>query len=89
MFVLSNVCTQLAHFIVNTKTGHGCTGSDTDVIDILEALEGRKYEERAGAIPRAVQMIEFNLILKAAGEQIVAGMFWRLLVDTVIMHACG
>merc|ERR1712118_233466 len=30
-----------------------------------------------------LQMIEFNLILKAAGKQIGAGMFWRLLVCTV------
>ena len=41
------------------------------------------------AITVFLQMIEFNLILKVAGEQIGAGMFWRLLVDTVIMHACG
>merc|ERR1712118_236388 len=36
-----------------------------------------------------LQMIEFNLILKAAGKQIGAGMFWRLLVGTVIMLAFG
>jgi len=36
-----------------------------------------------------LQMIEFNLILKAAGKPIGAGMFWRLLVGTVIMLAAG
>merc|ERR1719282_1854384 len=34
-------------------------------------------------------MIEFNLILKAAGKPLAAGMFWRLLVGTVIMLMFG
>merc|ERR1712019_331429 len=36
-----------------------------------------------------LQMIEFNLILKAAGKPVGAGMFWRLLVGTVVMLAFG
>merc|ERR1712207_2832 len=36
-----------------------------------------------------LQMIEFNLILKAAGKPVGAGMFWRLLLGTVIMLAFG
>merc|ERR1711957_856568 len=36
-----------------------------------------------------LQMIEFNLILKAAGKTVGPAMFWRLLVGTVIMLAFG
>jgi len=36
-----------------------------------------------------LQMIEFNLILKAAGKPVGAMMFWRLLVGTVVMLAFG
>merc|ERR1712157_370246 len=36
-----------------------------------------------------LQMIEFNLILKAAGKPISAVMFWRLLVGTVAMLGFG
>merc|ERR1719366_33394 len=34
-------------------------------------------------------MIEFNLILKAAGKNTSAAMFWKLLLGTVVMLACG
>merc|ERR1711998_825051 len=36
-----------------------------------------------------LQMIEFNLILKAVQPDISAGMFWRLLVGTVMMLTFG
>merc|ERR1719284_1186862 len=36
-----------------------------------------------------LQMIEFNLILKAVKPDISAGMFWRLMVGTVVMLAFG
>jgi len=36
-----------------------------------------------------LQMIEFNLILKAAGKPCSAAMFWKLLVGTVIMLTFG
>jgi bacteriorhodopsin len=36
-----------------------------------------------------LQMIEFNLILKAAGKQTSAAMFWKLLLGTVVMLLCG
>jgi bacteriorhodopsin len=36
-----------------------------------------------------LQMIEFNLILTAVNPNIGAGMFWRLLVGTVVMLAFG
>merc|ERR1719412_2471948 len=36
-----------------------------------------------------LQMIEFNLILKAAGKPTSPGMFWRLLIGTVVMLLCG
>jgi len=36
-----------------------------------------------------LQMIEFNLILKAAGKPVTAGMFWRLLLGTVAMLGFG
>merc|ERR1711871_1352846 len=36
-----------------------------------------------------LQMIEFNLILKAAGKDCSSGMFWRLLLGTVVMLSFG
>merc|ERR1711959_838507 len=36
-----------------------------------------------------LQMIEFNLILKAVKPDISAGMFWRLLIGTVVMLSFG
>jgi bacteriorhodopsin len=36
-----------------------------------------------------LQMIEFNLIIKAAGGKIGAGGFWKLLIGTVLMLAFG
>jgi bacteriorhodopsin len=36
-----------------------------------------------------LQMIEFNLILKAAGKKTSSAMFWKLLVGTVVMLLCG
>jgi len=36
-----------------------------------------------------LQMVEFNLILKAAGKPVTPGMFWRLLLGTVAMLAFG
>merc|ERR1712187_777047 len=42
-----------------------------------------------GSITVPLQMIEFNSILVAVKPDIRAGMFWRLLVGTVIMLAFG
>merc|ERR1712134_49355 len=36
-----------------------------------------------------LQMIEFNLILKAANAPISAAGFWKLLIGTVLMLAAG
>merc|ERR1719456_2220102 len=36
-----------------------------------------------------LQMIEFNLILKAVQPDISSGMFWRLLLGTVLMLTFG
>merc|ERR1712029_138890 len=36
-----------------------------------------------------LQMIEFNLILKAAGKQTSSAMFYKLLLGTVAMLLCG
>merc|ERR1712151_825532 len=36
-----------------------------------------------------LQMIEFNLILKAAGKPVSSEMFWKLLVGTVAMLGFG
>merc|ERR1712048_963171 len=36
-----------------------------------------------------LQMIEFNLILKASGKDTSAAMFWKLLLGTVVMLAFG
>jgi len=46
-----------------------------------------RYVDWSITVP--LQMIEFNLILKAAGKETSAGMFWRLLVGTVVMLASG
>merc|ERR1712061_938518 len=46
-----------------------------------------RYVDWSITVP--LQMIEFNLILKAAGKPVSAGMFWRLLVGTVAMLAFG
>merc|ERR1711904_39147 len=36
-----------------------------------------------------LQMIEFYLILSAVQPNLSAGIFWRLLIGTVVMLACG
>merc|ERR1712072_269517 len=36
-----------------------------------------------------LQMIEFNLILAAVNPNISSGMFWRLMIGTVLMLTCG
>jgi len=46
-----------------------------------------RYVDWSITVP--LQMIEFNLILKAAGKSTSAAMFWKLLGGTVIMLACG
>merc|ERR1711959_194389 len=46
-----------------------------------------RYVDWSITVP--LQMIEFNLILKAAGKQTSAAMFWKLLLGTVIMLAFG
>jgi bacteriorhodopsin len=46
-----------------------------------------RYVDWSITVP--LQMIEFNLILKAAGKKTSQGMFWRLLVGTVIMLLFG
>jgi len=46
-----------------------------------------RYVDWSITVP--LQMIEFNLILKAAGKPVSAGMFWRLLVGTVCMLLFG
>jgi len=46
-----------------------------------------RYVDWSITVP--LQMIEFNLILKAAGKPVSGGMFWRLLVGTVIMLLFG
>merc|ERR1711968_330446 len=45
-----------------------------------------RYVDWSITVP--LQMIEFNLILKAAGKDCSSGMFWRLLLGTVVMLAC-
>merc|ERR1712014_197341 len=46
-----------------------------------------RYVDWSITVP--LQMIEFNLILQAAGKNTSSGMFWRLLIGTVIMLAFG
>merc|ERR1739844_475930 len=41
------------------------------------------------SITGPLQMIEFNLILKAAGKNVSSLMFWKLLVGTIVMLLCG
>merc|ERR1712048_584929 len=46
-----------------------------------------RYVDWSITVP--LQMIEFNLILKAAGKPVSGAMFWKLLVGTVIMLLFG
>merc|ERR1711982_119282 len=46
-----------------------------------------RYVDWSITVP--LQMIEFNLILKAAGKPISAAMFWKLLGGTVMMLSFG
>ena len=46
-----------------------------------------RYIDRSITVP--LQMIEFNLILKAAGKSTSAAGFWKLLLGTVAMLLCG
>jgi bacteriorhodopsin len=46
-----------------------------------------RYVDWSITVP--LQMIEFNLILRAAGKNVSSGMFWRLLVGTVMMLLFG
>merc|ERR1719169_88186 len=46
-----------------------------------------RYVDWSITVP--LQMIEFNLILKAAGKDTSSAMFWKLLLGTVVMLACG
>merc|ERR1711912_95639 len=46
-----------------------------------------RYVDWSITVP--LQMIEFNLILKAAGKPVSAAMFWKLLLGTVAMLAFG
>jgi len=46
-----------------------------------------RYVDWSITVP--LQMIEFNLILKAAGKNTSAAMFWKLLLGTIVMLAFG
>jgi bacteriorhodopsin len=46
-----------------------------------------RYVDWSITVP--LQMIEFNLILKAAGKPVTSAMFWKLLAGTVIMLFFG
>jgi bacteriorhodopsin len=46
-----------------------------------------RYVDWSITVP--LQMIEFNLILKAAGKKVSSAMFWKLLLGTVVMLLFG
>merc|ERR1711985_50310 len=46
-----------------------------------------RYVDWSITVP--LQMIEFNLILKAAGKEVSSAMFWKLLLGTVVMLTFG
>jgi len=46
-----------------------------------------RYVDWSITVP--LQMIEFNLILKAAGKKVSGEMFWKLLLGTVVMLGFG
>merc|ERR1719237_1861686 len=46
-----------------------------------------RYVDWSITVP--LQMIEFNLILKAAGKPTSGGQFWRLFLGTVMMLSFG
>merc|ERR1712014_509160 len=56
-------------------------------VQVKESPIVYRYVDWSITVP--LQMIEFNLILKAAGKQTSAAMFWKLLVGTVVMLLFG
>jgi bacteriorhodopsin len=46
-----------------------------------------RYVDWSITVP--LQMIEFNLILKAAGKPVTSAMFWKLLLGTILMLGFG
>merc|ERR1739844_95333 len=46
-----------------------------------------RYVDWSITVP--LQMIEFNLILRAAGKNVSSLMFWKLLLGTIVMLLCG
>merc|ERR1719267_2086 len=56
-------------------------------VQVKESPIVYRYVDWSITVP--LQMIEFNLILKAAGKATSAAMFWKLLIGTVAMLACG
>merc|ERR1712224_1063311 len=87
-----------------TVTSHWKTslhvGGLVTLVAAVHYMYMREYWEQVGRSPIVyryvdwsitvpLQMIEFNLILKAAGKNVTSGMFWRLLLGTVAMLLSG
>jgi bacteriorhodopsin len=56
-------------------------------VQVKESPIVYRYVDWSITVP--LQMIEFNLILKAAGKATSAAMFWKLLIGTVVMLLAG
>jgi len=76
------------------------TGGLVTLVAAVHYMYMREYWIATGASPIIyryidwsitvpLQMIEFNLILKASGKNTSPGMFLRLLIGTVVMLVCG
>merc|ERR1712118_178656 len=56
-------------------------------VQVHESPVVYRYIDWSITVP--LQMIEFNLILKATGKDTSAAMFWKLLIGTVVMLLAG
>lgn len=95
VFFFLEARTVSSHWTVSLHTGGLVT-----LVAAVHYMYMREYWIATGASPIIyryidwsitvpLQMIEFNLILKASGKNTSPGMFLRLLIGTVVMLVCG
>jgi len=95
VFFLLEARTVAGHWAVSLHTGALVT-----LVAAIHYMYMREYWIAVGRSPIVyryidwsitvpLQMIEFNLILKASGKNTSPAMFFRLLIGTVVMLLCG
>merc|ERR1712048_1432332 len=76
-------------FFAEAKTVHSHWQTSLHVGGLVTLVAGVHYMYVDWSITVPLQMIEFNLILKAAGKPVSGAMFWKLLLGTVVMLLFG